>query len=221
MAKPRSEFHKRSAANDGLQSNCKACTKDISRDNYRKKALAVRGALRPYMENWAEGGRRCTRCQEWKTWDQFNRLRNGHNGYSPRCKDCTRAQLKTNYYAAPDAARRRARTGADRRGDALKRRYGIDRATFERMARDQAGLCAICGDQPKRLVVDHCHTTGRVRKLLCDLCNRALHAVETPGMLVRLLTYVEQHATTGEASERRGETTPGGEGQPDPHGVRR
>lgn len=203
--KPRSEFYKRSSAKDGLQSVCKDCSRDASRDSYRSKQVAVRGALRPYKENWAEGGRRCTRCQEWKTWGQFNRLAAGHNGRAARCKECTRAKLKTDYHSAPDTARRRAREGADRRGDALRRRYGIDRAMFERMARAQHGLCAICGDQPKRLVVDHDHATGKVRALLCDLCNRALHAVEAPGLLAKLLAYVEQHGRTGDEGERHGD----------------
>lgn len=226
--KPASQFYKRSAAKDGLQSICKDCARDASRDNYRNKKLAVRGALRPYKENWATGGRRCTRCQEWKTWDQFHRLKAGHNGRAARCKECVRAQLRTDYHSAPDTARRSARRGQDRRGDGLRRRYGIDRAEYERMAREQAGLCAICGDQPKRLVVDHSHDTGRVRALLCDLCNRALHSVETPGLLVKLLAYAAtpqlleelrvylEQQTTGEKGERDGGAGRGGPGQPDP-----
>jgi hypothetical protein len=43
---------------------------------------------------------------------------------------------------------------------------------------EQCGRCAICGREPNarrpRLVVDHCHRTGRNRGLLCDRCNRAI-----------------------------------------------
>lgn len=40
----------------------------------------------------------------------------------------------------------------------------------------QNGICAICGSPPsdKRLAVDHCHTTGKIRGLLCSSCNCAL-----------------------------------------------
>lgn len=37
------------------------------------------------------------------------------------------------------------------------------------------GKCEICGKPPIRwLVVDHCHTTNRVRGILCEKCNQAL-----------------------------------------------
>jgi hypothetical protein len=40
----------------------------------------------------------------------------------------------------------------------------------------QGGACAICKQPPTRrpLFVDHCHTTGKVRGLLCHGCNAAL-----------------------------------------------
>lgn len=64
----------------------------------------------------------------------------------------------------------------------LKRTYGIDAAEYGRMHDEQEGLCAICGSEgfamkdshKLKLVVDHCHGTGRVRGLLCHNCNRAL-----------------------------------------------
>lgn len=45
------------------------------------------------------------------------------------------------------------------------------------MFQAQSGRCAICHDQfEKRPHVDHCHTTGTVRGLLCHLCNVGLGA---------------------------------------------
>jgi hypothetical protein len=54
-------------------------------------------------------------------------------------------------------------------------KYGLSPADFDRMAIEQNGLCAICRRKPQRwLCVDHCHTTNKVRGLLCDNCNTAL-----------------------------------------------
>lgn len=49
------------------------------------------------------------------------------------------------------------------------------------MLKEQGGCCAICGTnrseragEPINFSVDHCHTTGAIRGLLCNMCNRGL-----------------------------------------------
>ena len=62
----------------------------------------------------------------------------------------------------------------------LKYKYGITEAQYDEMFALQDGKCAICkSDKTKdakrhRLMVDHCHSTGVVRGLLCSSCNKAL-----------------------------------------------
>lgn len=64
----------------------------------------------------------------------------------------------------------------------LKRNYKIDYNFYLKLLEVQEELCAICkepgfcmtGHHKMKLVVDHCHTTGQVRGLLCHNCNRAL-----------------------------------------------
>lgn len=71
---------------------------------------------------------------------------------------------------------------------------GVTIAQYETMLARQGGGCAICGNPPKtrRLDVDHDHTTGTVRGLLCHRCNRALAGWVTPHWLREAYMYLNQ-----------------------------
>lgn len=65
----------------------------------------------------------------------------------------------------------------------LKKKFGISVQEYDLLLAKQGGVCAICGNKeshvyksgkPKELSVDHCHTNGNVRGLLCVKCNRGL-----------------------------------------------
>jgi len=87
------------------------------------------------------------------------------------------------------------------RDKSLVRRIGITREEKVILFHAQGGLCAICKgyfeskypDQPSAsLYVDHCHDSGEVRGLLCNLCNssigKAAHSVETLNKYIKYLT---------------------------------
>lgn len=59
----------------------------------------------------------------------------------------------------------------------LKKAYGLTLTDFQALLDGQRGLCACCG-KARRLEVDHCHKSGKVRGLLCHLCNVAAGAVQ-------------------------------------------
>lgn len=52
--------------------------------------------------------------------------------------------------------------------------YGMSEKDYTEMYLRQNGSCAICFESKPKLVVDHCHTTGQVRGLLCTPCNLGL-----------------------------------------------
>lgn len=185
---PVTSFSRSVRAKDGRQSWCKRCNLDAQRVRYQEKKGVV-----SYSDMWRPEGRRCTRCLEWKAWVDFPRRKGGHRGFGARCKLCVNRSQASARWVNPDQARRAERERKGRTGANYKARYGIDREEFERMARAQAGLCALCDDGEKRLVVDHDHVTGRVRELLCDSCNRDMHVVDEPGKLARLLAYRDKH----------------------------
>lgn len=82
------------------------------------------------------------------------------------------------------------------RGHKLKQLYSLTLDDYERMVAAQGGRCAACGIVPKRLVVDHCHTTGKVRGILCCGCNRAIgHARDDLRVLASLVMYLSNART--------------------------
>src|SRR5438445_350801 len=54
------------------------------------------------------------------------------------------------------------------------------RKYYDQLLAEQNGVCAICGCLPtyRRLALDHCHETGKIRGLLCTRCNIALGHIE-------------------------------------------
>jgi hypothetical protein len=58
----------------------------------------------------------------------------------------------------------------------IQRRYGVSETQYNALCESQGGVCAICKNKcvRDRLGVDHCHTTGKVRGLLCVKCNNAI-----------------------------------------------
>ena len=61
------------------------------------------------------------------------------------------------------------------RGYLLKRKYKITPEERAAMIEEQQGLCEICGVfQGEKLEIDHNHATGKVRAMLCHLCNTGL-----------------------------------------------
>ena len=86
-----------------------------------------------------------------------------------------------------------------------ERRYGLSFDDHSKMILSQNNVCAIC-DKPetsvdnrtkmvRRLAVDHCHSSGRVRELLCSKCNKALGSVgDSVEILQKMILYIQKHS---------------------------
>lgn len=83
----------------------------------------------------------------------------------------------------------------------LRRSYGISWEEYSRMFDSQEGTCKICKSalvlhSPKAGTntanVDHCHTTGRVRGLLCNRCNQGIgYLQDSPELLRQAAEYLD------------------------------
>jgi hypothetical protein len=88
-------------------------------------------------------------------------------------RDAHRAYTRKWKAEHPD---RKAPYDPEKQRQRVPAKYGVD---YDAMLKAQGGVCALCG-QPERvahvkhLSVDHDHTTGRVRGLLCVGCNISL-----------------------------------------------
>lgn len=114
----------------------------------------------------------------------FTKDKRSPDGYTPRCASCRR---KSRAAESKDVARARF----------LRWKYGITAADYDAMLERQGGSCAVCDgqqDHPTRqwFDVDHCHTTGHVRGLLCSSCNTALGLLrEDPARIGKLAVYAQ------------------------------
>ena len=105
------------------------------------------------------------------------RQRDAYWRYHEQALACA-SRSRQKYREKRNAANRAwARANPEKRiASELRRKYGISSKTYDALLRAQGGGCAICGARPnrKRLAVDHDHTTGKLRGLLCEGCNQAL-----------------------------------------------
>lgn len=89
---------------------------------------------------------------------------------------------------------RHSQAKARRRKYVLKKHYGLTTEEYEELLASQGGVCLVCGRGPdagKPLFVDHCHSTGNVRGLLCSNCNTLIgYASDDPVVLRNAVAYL-------------------------------
>ena len=80
----------------------------------------------------------------------------------------------------------------DWRKSFLKHYYGMALEDYDRLLAQQGGACAICRKRPaKTLCVDHCHSTGKIRGLLCRKCNLGIgHLDDSPSVMLAAIAYL-------------------------------
>lgn len=130
--------------------------------------------------------KRCPSCEILKDISEYSKDKTKSSGHRSHCKVCTSAKTKA-WSKCRDRKEvrkshkiwRDSKPKETRREWQLKQRYGITLAIFEEMLAKQDYSCAICkgtcpGYGREYFQVDHCHTTGKVRGLLCVACNIGL-----------------------------------------------
>ena len=136
----------------------------------------------------------CNICQKKKSKDLF--IPRNH-----ACKSCRNKKSRDWYWNNKE---RMLKTGKEWRKRNpkrylhlnLKNKYGLSLKEYNSLKRKQGDVCAICKkpcQKHKRLSVDHCHKTERIRGLLCEACNHGLGKFkDDPKLLMRASLYLTE-----------------------------
>lgn len=195
--KPLEEFHRSGQSPDGRQYRCKPCASAAARqwakdhperyqetqrryhqtDHYRERRRAYRAANAEKV--------RAQRRASYQRHREEIRERDNAKRRTPEFREAKREQY----------ARRRALDPRFVHKEAIWALYGLTLDEYDAMVLRQEGRCAICNDPMREPQVDHCHTGGHVRALLCHLCNRGLGLFrDNPEYLAAAIEFLRAHA---------------------------
>lgn len=123
--------------------------------------------------------KKCTLCGIEKELTEFCKHKGRKFGVAEQCKPCRNAKM-------------------------IAERYGISIEERDKLIKKQSNLCAICGNsetvthqsgQVRDLSIDHCHTTGKIRGLLCGSCNNGLGRFkDSIENLERAIKYLKENS---------------------------
>ena len=123
----------------------------------------------------------CPDCGLEKPPEDFPRNRRTKSGRGAYCKACHNARNRATV----------KRLHGDSRHYHLRQRYGIGAAEVDELVDRQGGLCAICRRR-SATQVDHDHSSGKVRGVLCLECNAAIGAFkDSVRILYRAIDYLD------------------------------
>jgi hypothetical protein len=230
LERPLTDFGRRAASGDGLQSYCRPCVSAWARE-HRPRRLVDAPSVEP-------GQKWCRSCETTKPLTEFAGNRSAKDGLQAHCRTCQADRYRQKQEAqgklvrprdvpegskfcrtcktikpltewsrnrhASDGLQTRCKpcTSADARTKYFMKSYRMTEREVEALRASQGGVCAICRSAPA-VHVDHDHRTGEVRGMCCFSCNAALgHFKDDPAVLRRAADYLEGGATPMTGSRR-------------------
>lgn len=128
----------------------------------------------------------CTRCGEEKDVELFPKNTNGKYGRHSYCRLCRKKYDRERWENGLDQKVRAVR---------LDKKYGMTPEDWDRLHDEQLGRCPICLRtlaEVGSIHIDHDHTTGKIRGLLCNCCNMGIGQLQdSPDVIRRALQYLE------------------------------
>lgn len=131
----------------------------------------------------------CRICKTEKPITDFYTHKNTKDRLRNECKNCYNTKSLDYYFCNKDSL------SDKRKSYHYKRNYGLSLDEINSMREAQNSSCAIC-EETTNLVVDHNHTSGIVRALLCSRCNQGLGLFrENPIHLAQAIKYLKEYQT--------------------------
>jgi hypothetical protein len=174
--KPASGFGRNRALKDGLSYYCLACNRARNNAWYRESRRAMGKEVRDH--SWIpEGFRWCPACRQPVAHEDYVRNARTASGFGSHCRSCDSVASSESYFY---------------------RKHGLTKKQVAEIRAAQGNRCGICGE-PEPQHLDHDHSSGRIRRLLCQRCNHGLGLFrDDPYLLHVAALYVsghrEQHA---------------------------
>lgn len=186
---------------------CKTCKRTLPEDYFKivsKKCYKNRGGRSPICKECTYGhlplklkrkyhnSKVCLICKEDLPIDRFYITKFPH--ISSYCKKCTNKRRQEKRNTSGTEKIRSRRKGIER--------FGISVDCFNKMMNEQNEKCAICGisfeeykeKSNRNFSIDHNHTTGEVRGLLCSSCNTGIGFFkENIESLQKAINYLEKY----------------------------
>ena len=158
----------------------------------------------------------CSKCDQLRPLTDFSKHKKTKDGLQCYCIACFKLTSKQWYVLNKEHSKSKSVTwnkaNKDKRskisnnwyqkniskvkGIALKREYNLSMEQYDQLLSQQNNCCMVCHKNQvlfkKKLAVDHCHETGKIRGLLCDGCNRGLGFLkDSIEVLESAITYLK------------------------------
>ena len=143
--------------------------------------------------------KKCGRCKVVKSTNEFQKNCCAKDGFQWQCKSCRKIIDSRDVKRAYDRRRYHEQKETAYLDPYYRRAYNITLNDYETLYAKQNGVCAICQElcvTGRRLAVDHCHYSNKVRGLLCSTCNQGLGMFKNNNLLLtKAIKYLENYGT--------------------------
>lgn len=136
--------------------------------------------------------------------DNFYKSKKNKSGVVSECKECQKIRSKDTYTNNLDrsltyAKNYRKNNPEKFRNGRIKSLYGISSEEYNLLLNKQNDSCAICKIHVSEIKgsfnIDHNHSTGKVRGLLCHKCNKGLGLfLDKPEIISKAVDYLRKFA---------------------------